>query len=182
MSTPTQGTMLAGGGGEKGGSGEDPTRPKLLAGVDPVVARLDQQIVTTGQDQIEGREGNWDGAAMEELNAGPEAGLTGEVDLEDEFCMEEEEEQETPSTTPTVWRLLARYYSIKAANYTLIHNHFSDVWRIRKKMVFKPLKDNFFIITFTSEGDYKFVAEGGPWIHQGTACLIAPFVNNAQPS
>jgi hypothetical protein len=23
---------------------------------------------------------------------------------------------------------------------------------------------------------------GGPWIHQGVACLIAPFVNNAQPS
>jgi hypothetical protein len=49
-------------------------------------------------------------------------------------------------------------------------------------MLFTPLKDNFFIITFTSEGDFNFVDGGGPWIHQGVACLIAPFVNNAQPS
>jgi hypothetical protein len=49
-------------------------------------------------------------------------------------------------------------------------------------MLFKPLKDNSIIITFTSKGDYLFVEGGGPWIHQGVVCLIAPFVNNAQPS
>jgi hypothetical protein len=48
--------------------------------------------------------------------------------------------------------------------------------------VFSPLKNNFFIITFHSQGDYNFVDRGGPWVHKGVACLIAPFVNNAQPS
>ena len=49
-------------------------------------------------------------------------------------------------------------------------------------MPFAPLKDNFFIITFKSEGDYRFVARGGPWIRKGVACLIAPFQDNARPS
>jgi hypothetical protein len=49
-------------------------------------------------------------------------------------------------------------------------------------MLFTPLKENFFIITFNSEGDFNFVDQGGPWVHDGVACLIAPFVNNAQPS
>jgi hypothetical protein len=49
-------------------------------------------------------------------------------------------------------------------------------------MTFSPLKDNFFIITFSSEGDFQFVKRGGPWIHQGVACLIAPFINNIRPS
>jgi hypothetical protein len=96
--------------------------------------------------------------------------------------MEEEDEEETLPAAPTVWRMLARYYSLKAANFSVIHKHFTEVWRIRGKMIFKPLKDNFFIITFNREGDYKFVNQGGPWIHLGVACLIAPFVDSAQPS
>jgi hypothetical protein len=71
---------------------------------------------------------------------------------------------------------------LKAANFGLIHKHFSEVWRIRSKMIFTPLSNNFFIITFTSEGDYNFVDGGGPWIHLGVACLLAPFVDNRQPS
>ncbi|KAK1621215.1 hypothetical protein QYE76_026732 [Lolium multiflorum] len=108
--------------------------------------------------------------------------MAGETDMNDEFCMEEEEEEEVPAAAPTVWRMLARYYSLKTANYTLIHKHFTEVWLVRGKMIFKPLKDNFFIITFNQEGDYRFVEQGGPWIHQGVACLIALFVDSAQPS
>jgi hypothetical protein len=78
--------------------------------------------------------------------------------------------------------MLARYSSLSLANYSVIHPHFVDVWRFRGKMTFAPLKDNFFIITFSSEGDYNFVNGGGPWIHLGTACLIAPFVDERQPS
>ncbi|KAM0925007.1 hypothetical protein ACQ4PT_004493 [Festuca glaucescens] len=130
----------------------------------------------------EGLESNWDGATTEGKNSGPEARIAGETNMDDEFCMEEEDEEEAPVAAPTVWRMLARYYSLKVANFTLIHKHFTEVWRIRGKMIFKPLKDNFFIITFNREGDYKFVEQGGPWIHLGVACLIAPFVDSAQPS
>jgi hypothetical protein len=130
----------------------------------------------------ENRDSNWSGAAAEEGNIGPEAQIGGEGVLEDEFCMEEEEEAEPEPARPKVWRMFARYYSMKAVNIDTIHTHFLEVWRIRAKMTFTPLKDNFFIITFSSEGDYRFVDGGGPWIHQGVACLIAPFVDNAQPS
>jgi hypothetical protein len=78
--------------------------------------------------------------------------------------------------------MLARHYTLKAANFSALHKHYAEVWQIRTKMFFQPLKDNFFIITFTSEGDYLFVKGGGPWIKQGVACLLAPFVNNKQPS
>jgi hypothetical protein len=146
------------------------------------LAQEEMQLAIMGSD---GLDGNWDGPAAAEAgkNVGPEARIFGGGALEDEFCMEEEEEDEAvPMPTPTVWRMLARYYSMRAANFNAIHKHFSEVWRIRGKMIFKPLKDNFFIITFNQEGDYKFVDRGGPWIHQGVACLVAPFNNDAQPS
>jgi hypothetical protein len=125
---------------------------------------------------------NWEGEASGVKNAGPEERLSGMEDLGDEFCMEEEEEEEEPPAKPTIWRMVVRYYSLKAVNYNLIHTHFSEVWRIRGKMSFKPLKNNFFIITFTVEGDYNFVVQGGPWIHIGVACLIAPLSDKEQPS
>jgi hypothetical protein len=125
---------------------------------------------------------NWEGVSADEKNVEPEARISGVVDLDDEFCMEEEPDEEVPPATPKVWRMLARYYTLKAANFFLIHKHFSEVWRIRGKMTFKPLKDIFFIITFTMEGDYKFVEREGPWTHLGVACLIAPFIDSAQPS
>ncbi|KAK1605858.1 hypothetical protein QYE76_029531 [Lolium multiflorum] len=78
--------------------------------------------------------------------------------------------------------MVARYYSLKAVNYTEIHKHFMRVWGIRGTMTFKPLKDNFFSISFTSEGDYNFVDGGGPWIHLGVACLLAPLDERARPS
>ena len=77
---------------------------------------------------------------------------------------------------------MARYYSVKAANYGDLHKHFMEVWGIRDTMSFAPLRDNFFIITFKSKGDYRFIARGGPWIKKGVACLIAPFVENMRPS
>jgi hypothetical protein len=175
-------TALIGGGGDHGGTGEVPTHPKPSIGAEVALAQEEMQLAIMGSD---GLDGNWDGPAAAEAgkNVGPEARIFGGGFLEDEFCMEEEEEDEVvPTPAPTVWRMLARYYSMRAANFNAIHKHFSEVWRICGKMIFKPLKDNFFIITFNQEGDYKFVDRGGPWIHQGVACLVAPFNNDAQPS
>ncbi|KAM0887680.1 hypothetical protein ACQ4PT_028857 [Festuca glaucescens] len=168
---------LIGSGGDHGGTGEDPTHPKPSTGAILAVKQTEQCLaIMSAADDLES---NWGGAAMKEKNSGPETMISGETNLDDEFCMEEEAEEEAPPVTPTV---LARYYLLKAANFNLIHKHFTEVWRIRGKMIFKPLKDNFFIITFNREGDYKFVEQGGPWIHLGVACLIAPFVDSAQPS
>jgi hypothetical protein len=169
-----------GGGGENGGSAKDPTRPKPSSGDELAVAEADRQLALVTSEAA--GDSNWDGVAADVRNTGPEGLLEGDVDLEDEFCMEEEAEEVVVPERPKVWKMLARYYSLSAANYSAIQKHFREVWRIRSKMIFTPLKNNFFIITFTSEGDFNFVDRGGPWIHQGVACLIAPFVNNAKPS
>ncbi|KAM0925681.1 hypothetical protein ACQ4PT_004036 [Festuca glaucescens] len=179
-SVPAQAMALIGGGGDYGGTGEDPAHPKPLMGVEAVHAREERYLATMGAD--EAIDSNWDGATTAGKNVGPEARIFDMEDLEDEFCMEEEEEEAAPPAAPVVWRMMARYYLLKAANFTLIHKHFSEVWRIRGKMIFKPLKENFFIITFNREGDYKFVKQGGPWIHLGVACLVAPLDDSAQPS
>jgi hypothetical protein len=126
----------------------DQTNSGILA-----VEQLEKRLaIMSAADDLES---NWDGAAMKEKNSGPEAMLSGDANLDDELCMEEEDEEETLPATPMVWRMLARYYSLKAANFNLIHKHFTEVWHICGKMIFKPLKDNFFIITFNREGDYK---------------------------
>lgn len=39
-----------------------------------------------------------------------------------------------------------------------------------------------FIITFSAEGDYNFVLQGGPWLHRGDAPLIADFDGLTSPS
>jgi hypothetical protein len=180
MVAPTQSTALVGGGGDYGGTAEDPTHPKPPVDASLALERAEGRLAIMAA--MEDLGSNWDGQASGTRNAGPDERIFGRANLEDEFCMEEEDEEEVAPPVPSSWRMLARYYTLKAANYTVIHKHFSEVWRIRGKMTFKPLKDNFFIITFTSEGDYNFVDGGGPWIHLGVACLVAPFKESAQPS
>jgi hypothetical protein len=77
-----------GGGGENGGSAKDPTRPKPSSGDELVVAETDRQLALVTSEAA--RDNNWDGFAADARNTGPEGLLEGDVDLEDEFCMEEE--------------------------------------------------------------------------------------------
>jgi hypothetical protein len=150
----------AGGGGDQGGTAEDPAHLKLSIEARSVLAHMERRLVI--REAADDLGSNWDGEVVGGKNDGPEARTSGMKGLGDEFCMEEEEEEEGPPAKPTSWRMVARYYSLKEANYPLIHQHFSEVWHIRGKMSFKPLKNNFFIITFALEGDYKFVDQGGP--------------------
>lgn len=39
-----------------------------------------------------------------------------------------------------------------------------------------------FIITFCAEGDFKFVLQGGPWLHRGDALLVVEFDGLTSPS
>jgi hypothetical protein len=167
-------------GGDQGGAGEAPTHPKSIGGSAIVPMRSGRKLMFV-EEQVE-EDSNWDGEAMEGSNVGPEAHIGGDIDSEDEARVEFEDEEEGAQAEPEGWRMFARYYSPKAMNINVIQLHFMDVWRIRGTMTFSPLKDNFFIITFSSEGDFQFVKRGGPWIHQGVACLIAPFINNIRPS
>jgi hypothetical protein len=47
------------------------------------------------------------GEELEGRNVGPEARLGGDDNLDDEFCMEEEEEEGVLPAIPKVWRMLA---------------------------------------------------------------------------
>jgi hypothetical protein len=153
--SPLQAMSSIRGGGENGGSAKDPTRPKPLSGDELAVAEADRQLALVTSEAA--GDSNWDGVAADVRNTGPEGLLEGDIDLEDEFCMEEEAEEVVVPERPKVWKMLARYYSLSAANYSVIQKHFHEVWRIRSKMIFTPLKNNFFIIMFTSEGDFNFV-------------------------
>jgi hypothetical protein len=47
---------------------------------------------------------------------------------------------------------------------------------------FAPLGKNWFKITFYSEGDYDFVARGGPWIYRGYPLLVTKIQGDLRPS
>jgi hypothetical protein len=49
--------------------------------------------------------------------------------------------EEGVQQAPMVWHLFACYYSLKAANYSVILKHFEGVWHICGKMIFTPMKD-----------------------------------------
>jgi hypothetical protein len=60
--------------------------------------------------------------------------------------------------------------------------HFSDVWRLRTGVNFAPLGKNWFTVTFYSEGDFEFVARGGPWVYRGYPLLVTKRLENTRPS
>jgi hypothetical protein len=42
--------------------------------------------------------------------------------------MEEEEEDGVAPEQPKVWRMFARHYTLKAANFSALHKHYAEVW------------------------------------------------------
>lgn len=87
-----------------------------------------------------------------------------------EVVIEEEEVQKAGQ-----WTILARFYSLKSPNLAALFEDMRRAWRLRSDMTYKSLRDNLFIISFGAEGDYRFVIQGGPWIHRGDALLVAEF-------
>ncbi|KAM0848528.1 hypothetical protein ACQ4PT_054332 [Festuca glaucescens] len=166
-------------GGDYGGSGEDPTRPKsarrhplLLEGG---LRRSDHYVVE------EVSSSNWHPPALEGLGADEEDLLVGDVDMEDDVFVEEEPD-ETPAQPQVPWRLMARYVGQASPSAETLKTHFTKVWRLRKGATFAPIKPKWFIVTLNSEGDYDFVVNGGPWTHLGDAFLVQPLKGSERPS
>jgi hypothetical protein len=95
---PLLAMSVTGGGANQGGSGEDPTRLKPSAEGRLVLDSGDRQLAMVVADDL--LDDNWHGVAEEGGSDGPEAMLEGEVNLEDEFCMKEEAEDEVPPARP----------------------------------------------------------------------------------
>lgn len=57
--------------------------------------------------------------------------------------------------------MLARFYSLKVPKQSALFDDMGRAWRLRSDMSYKSLRDNLFIITFSTEGDYNFVLQGG---------------------
>lgn len=79
------------------------------------------------------------------------------------------------------WTILSRFYSLRIPNATALFEDMSRAWRLRADMNYKALRDNMFIITFGSEGDYNFVLQGGPWLRPNTR-LVGAIPLKPQPS
>ncbi|KAM0926168.1 hypothetical protein ACQ4PT_003739 [Festuca glaucescens] len=172
---------LVGNGGDQGGAGEAPTHPKLLTRTAFASAPGQGNIPTMGVDPPE--IGNWQSAAAEGLDD-LDGILEGEVDMEDDEVLElEEEDEELPPEIQQRWRLLGRYVSQRKPDIDDMTTHFnSKVWRLRMGVNFAPLGKNWFKITFYSEGDYDFVARGGPWIYRGYPLLVTKIQGDLRPS
>jgi hypothetical protein len=108
-SVPARSMVMTGGAGDHGGTSEDPIHPKPSAGA--VFALKQTETLLAIMSVEEGLDSNWDGATAEGKNSGPEARVSGETNLEDEFCMEEEAEEEAPVAAPksgVCWRATIR--------------------------------------------------------------------------
>ncbi|KAK1611979.1 hypothetical protein QYE76_035652 [Lolium multiflorum] len=167
-------------GGDQGGADEAPTRPKLLAGGAFVPPRGQGTQVAFDYEIRESS--NWHAAQREGL-AGADEYLDGVVDMEEEDIIELEPEEEEPTPAEMQrWRLRGRYISVKKPNIEDMTDHFNDVWHLRTGVNFAPLGKNWFTVTLFSEGDYKFVARGGPWIYRGYPLLVGKIEEGARPS
>ncbi|KAM0880049.1 hypothetical protein ACQ4PT_033835 [Festuca glaucescens] len=125
---------------------------------------------------------NWHAAPGEGL-AGEEENLEGEVDMEDDDIIELDPEEEEPEPAEVQrWRLMGRYINVRRPNIDDMTDHFNDVWHLRTWVNFAPLGKNWFNITLFSEGDYNFVARGGPWIDRGYPLLVGKIKDAARPS
>lgn len=172
------------GGGDHGGVDETPTHPKPFGAGRLVAVRRAPERIETREDASE--DGNWDGPTDGGgLPEDAENQIDGEVDMDDvafvsvDFEEEEEEEEEGARET---WKLMSLYRSQRRPSAKTLSKHFEKIWQLRTGVEFQPIRNNFYTITFFSEGDYKFVARGGPWIYDSDALLVAPFDNEARPS
>ncbi|KAM0877876.1 hypothetical protein ACQ4PT_035180 [Festuca glaucescens] len=166
-------------GGDHGGADEAPTRPKLLAR-DLVEQVHRQRRVREMSDEPENS--NWHGAAQEGL-ADLDEMLQGEVDMEDDDVVElEPEEEEPPPEVAQRWRLVGRYVCQRKPDLDDMTDHFNDVWHLRMGVNLAPMGKNWFHVTLFSEGDFDFVARGGPWIYRGYPLLVSKIPNGVRPS
>ncbi|KAK1643739.1 hypothetical protein QYE76_061544 [Lolium multiflorum] len=177
--SPALAMSSAHGGGDQGGSGEEPTRPKLFS---RRALLLEGKLVGSDQYVVEEvSSSNWDPPAREGLGADEEELLVGEVDMEDDAFIEEDPD-EVPTPPPVPWRLMARYVGQISPSAETLEVHFTKVWMLRRGATFAPIKPKWFIITLNSEGDYNFVVNGGPWVHLGNALLVQPLKGDERPS
>lgn len=123
---------------------------------------------------------NWDERESTGMD-GPAVRVDGDVDLDDDVVVEEEPAVE-PRAAPPRWRLLGPYVNQGRPNVDDMTEHFSDVWKVRSGLNIARIKNNWYAVTFFSEGDYNFVARGGPWIYKGNALLVGQFKGDDQPS
>jgi hypothetical protein len=103
--------------------------------------------------------------------------------MEDDDVIElEPEEDEVPPAVAQRWKLRGRYISVRKPDLDDMTVHFNKVWHLRTGLNLAPLGKNWFTVTLFSEGDYNFVARGGPWIYRGYPLLVAKVSNYARPS
>ncbi|XP_073362462.1 uncharacterized protein [Aegilops tauschii subsp. strangulata] len=172
------------GGSDQGGVDETPTHPKPSGAGRLVAVRQMPEQVGPRDDVAE--DGNWDGPTSEGgLLEDVENQIDGEVDMDDvafvsvDFKDEEEEDNESERET---WKLMSLYRSQRRPSAKTLSKHFDKIWQLRTGVEFQPIRNNFYTITLFSEGDFRFVARGGPWIYDGDALLVASFDNEARPS
>lgn len=126
---------------------------------------------------------NWDRpASVGGMLEGVDAQIGGEVDMDDVAFVAVDFDEEDEEATELGWKLMSLYRSQKRPSAKTLSDHFEKIWQLRTGVEFKPVRKNYFIITFFSDGDYRFVARGGPWIYDGDALLVTPFDDNARPS
>jgi hypothetical protein len=167
-------------GGEQGGAVEAPAHPKLLVGGAAGLSHGQGRRETRNQDHREFS--NWQGADEEGLE-GLEGFLEGEIDMEDDDPIElEPVEEEVQPAAVGRWQMMARYINLKKPDIDDMSTHFSDVWRLRTGVNFALLGKNWFTVTFFSEGDFEFVARGGPWVYRGYPLLVTKRLENTRPS
>lgn len=119
--------------------------------------------------------------ASDTYSTGPGAYTEGDVEEEEDEAVEvllEDDEVQLAGQ----WTVLSRFYSLRSPNQAALFDDMKRAWRLRANMKVKSLRDNMFIITFSSEGDYNFVLQGGPWLHRGDALLVAKFDGLTSPS
>ena len=175
-----------GGRGDQGGSVEVPAHPKP-SGVGAIVP-LNRRDTVVIEEVQEDDDGNWDDQDLEEedgLREGSGKKLGGEVDMEDDAYLEEEDEeedeveQEQPQTS---WQLLARYYAQNKPSSLAMFDYFEGVWRLRTGLKYKELQKHYYMVTLFSQGDFEFVKRGGPWIFNQNALLVKAIENKTKLS
>lgn len=177
-------------GGDKGIIGEMIAHPKLTDGGMIKLAIQEKGVMDTVPDAnlkaMSGSQKKDDKVVMTEdmgtsSSQGPAAFTEGEIDEEEEDIIEVSLEEEEVQIAGQ-WTILARFYSMRLPNHQALFDDMCRAWQLRADMSYKSLRENMFIITFSSEGDYKFVLQGGPWIHHGDALLVAEFDGITCPS
>jgi hypothetical protein len=80
------------------------------------------------------------------------------------------------------WAVVGKVCSPRQLVIGALERAMQRAWGLHRQAQFKDIRDNRFVVRFSSEGDWRHVLKGGPWQFDFHVVLLKDYVGSIRPS